>query len=68
MKLYIVLPVKMLKRKNQFLLLFIAVLSSTAMQAEDIIDALLMNYTFINSVPHNAAVYVNVSLAGYTPL
>lgn len=68
MKLYIVLPVKMLKRKNKLWLLLLAVLFSTALQAQDSTNALLMNYNYINSVPQNAAVYVNGSLAGYTPL
>ncbi|MGH2575989.1 MAG: PEGA domain-containing protein [Ignavibacteria bacterium] len=31
-------------------------------------DSLLIRYNYINSVPQNAAVYINDSLAGHTPL
>ncbi len=58
----------MLKRKNKYLLILLALFYCTVIFSQDSTDALLMNYNYINSIPQNAAVYVNGSFAGNTPL
>lgn len=68
MKLYIVSQVRMLKRKNKYLLIIVALFYSTVIFSQDSTGALLMNYNYINSVPQNAAVYVNGTFTGNTPL
>lgn len=65
MKLFIVLPVKMLKRNFKVLLiLFIFPVLNYAQE----IDSALINYNFINSSPQNAEVFVNDKRIGSTPL
>lgn len=58
----------MLKRKNKNLFILLALFYSTVIFAQDTTDALFMNYNYINTVPQNAAVYVNGTFTGSTPL
>lgn len=58
----------MLKRKNKYLLILLALFYCTGIFSQDSTDALLMNYNYINSIPQNAAVYVNGTFTGNTPL
>lgn len=46
----------------------LALLFCAASYSQDSTDALLMNYNYINSIPQNAAVYVNGTFTGNTPL
>ncbi len=67
MKLFIVLQIRLLKRKNKILIVLAAIICTCALNAQDT-DSLRIGYNYINSNPQNAEVYLNNEIIGSTPL
>jgi len=66
MKLFIVLQVKPLKRKNKIIILMFCLMQTVSYSQQP--DSLEMPYNYINSTPQNAEVYFNNEFIGNTPL
>lgn len=67
MKLFIALQVRSLKRKNKILTFLVVIFCTFAINAQDA-DSLRIGYSYVNSFPQNAELYLNNENIGNTPL
>jgi hypothetical protein len=67
LKYFVLNTVKMPRNKNLIsTIIFLLCIAAAEMCAQDK-DSLTIDYNYINSIPQNASVYLNDSLAGETP-
>ena len=63
---FIVLPIKLLRRLNKYCALLAAAITFVVYGQQA--DTFKINYSYINSIPQNAEVYLNDVLIGITPV
>ena len=66
MKLFIVLPIKLLRRRLSKILIFLSFVFTFSALGQDK-DSAKINYNFIDSYPQNANIFINNDETGMTP-